>query len=188
MLRNETHKEKSALSEAEKLFEEGKHAEAVLKYETGYHAARKTQKGEIIKRVAEHYAKSGNEEEARKWIERSLTDDIEVPFESQAAKDEMEVLRGNRKNFGKKSEAWAFTQIAVTDRLKSPSTANFGGILDGQTSETCVRYLGKGVYHVNGWVDSQNGFGATVRAEFSVELKDEDGKWKFNRPLVISQR
>jgi len=72
------------------------------------------------------------------------------------------------------------TQGFVEDHLKSPSTASFGGMFDGQNHETCVTILGDGLYQVKGWVDSQNAFGATVQADFSLKVKNNgDGNWSL---------
>ena len=85
---------------------------------------------------------------------------------------------------GNKVEAWVAAQNIVEKRLKSPSTASFGGLFSGQTSDTCVTALGDRRYRVKGWVDSLNSFGATVRADFSMVLQEDDsGNWRSHRIL-----
>lgn len=81
-----------------------------------------------------------------------------------------------------KIQAWVMTQQFVEQRLKSPSTANFGSILKGtyQSPEDCVTDLGGGRFRSVGWVDSQNAFGATIRTHFVCELKYVGGgKWQL---------
>ncbi len=67
------------------------------------------------------------------------------------------------------SGAWSYSQELVKQYLKSPSTADFGSSLE-QNSDRCVKDKGDGVYKVEGWVDSQNGFGATLRRHFKVTV------------------
>lgn len=76
------------------------------------------------------------------------------------------------------NEAWRSAKWAVKHSLRSPSTADFGSIFGDsfQNPFRCVSRLKNNKYEVNGWVDAQNGFGATVRTRFTVVLKTtEDG-------------
>ena len=68
--------------------------------------------------------------------------------------------------------AWAYTQLFVEKRLKSPSTAKFrfGGSRD-------VTDLGGGLYSVDSYVDSQNSFGATIRTHFSGKIRESGSTW-----------
>ncbi len=69
----------------------------------------------------------------------------------------------------------------------SPASASFGGWTE-QTAEDCVTDLGEGVYHVAGWVDSQNRFGATLRSRFTCKLRYAgNDKWRCES-LVINKR
>lgn len=95
-----------------------------------------------------------------------------------------EVMVSVRKDLS--SEAWVMAQLFLEDHLKSPSTASYGW----QTSDDCVTNLGDGVYQVKGWVDSQNSFGATVRTEFVVKVKDKgDGNtWSLvGKPIMVQR-
>lgn len=60
----------------------------------------------------------------------------------------------------------AFTVVKkmVKDKLKSPSTAKFCDI-----TEATFSCSGKS-WTVTGWVDAQNGFGATIRSTFTVKF------------------
>lgn len=62
------------------------------------------------------------------------------------------------------SHAWTHAQLAVKSRLKSPSTAKFCSYSKAQISNS------GGTYTVKGYVDAQNGFGATIRTNFTVTL------------------
>lgn len=89
------------------------------------------------------------------------------------------------KSFTEKAEdertmAWVMAKEFVTRGLKSPGTANFGEVFKGtyQSPSDHVRSLGPGRYEAQGWVDSQNGFGALVRTKFRVTMRrDGDGTW-----------
>lgn len=61
-------------------------------------------------------------------------------------------------------------KTAVKARLKNPSTAEF------ETSPD-IYILKDNQYRVEGYVDSQNDFGAMVRNNFSVVIKYEYGKY-----------
>ena len=70
--------------------------------------------------------------------------------------------------------AWAYMQLFAKKRLKSPKTADFpfGG-------SRHVTYLGNRRYRVASYVDSQNGFGATLRTNFSGVIKQIHGGWEL---------
>lgn len=64
------------------------------------------------------------------------------------------------------------TQQFVADRLKSPSSADFGGLFsDYQDPDEVVTALGGGEFRVVAWVDAENSFGANIRTHFVCELK-----------------
>ena len=54
--------------------------------------------------------------------------------------------------------------------LKAPSTASFSG-----AGSTTTIYLGTGHYHVRGWVDAQNSFGAKVRSGYTCKATNKGG-------------
>jgi len=93
-----------------------------------------------------------------------------------------ERIRNAQKSYGKKLEqkqkgsvdgAWAYMQIFVEKRLKSPKSADFP--FGGGTYHTTD--LGGGRYKVNSYVDSQNAFGANIRTHFDGIIKRKDGGW-----------
>lgn len=65
-------------------------------------------------------------------------------------------------------------QDIITEQLRSPATAQFTGMR--------IESRGVDYFYVEGQVDSQNGFGATVRTTFSCELHTPDGgeSWRNN--------
>ena len=80
-----------------------------------------------------------------------------------------------------KAEAWVMAKQFVKDRLKSPGTAVFGGVLgDYQSPEEVVTDLGSGRFRIRAWVDAQNAFGAKIRNHFLCELEHAgDDRWRL---------
>ncbi len=74
------------------------------------------------------------------------------------------IENGNGKdNYGHdKFDAFVIAEKAVKEKLKSPSTAQFC-----TTTEATIG-RNDNTWTVKGWVDAQNGYGATVRANFVV--------------------
>lgn len=71
------------------------------------------------------------------------------------------------------SMAYVMSKEFVKRNLKSPATAEFPvGIF--------AHYEGDSVYIVNSYVDAQNTFGALIRTEFYVKIKDNgNDNWKL---------
>lgn len=74
-----------------------------------------------------------------------------------------------------KIAAFLHCQDAVKKRLKAPSTAKF------PRYERGIVYANVGMrYTVNSYVDSQNGFGAMLRTNYTCELEQVGLEtWKF---------
>lgn len=77
------------------------------------------------------------------------------------------------------TSAFVMSQEFVKRNLKAPSTAEFPWITDDRvaisTRPGCA-------FHVVGWVDAQNGFGAQIRSTYRVDLKylgDKAGTWRL---------
>lgn len=68
--------------------------------------------------------------------------------------------------------SWEF----IKDKLKSPSTAEFPTY-----SEVNVQELDSNQYFVNAYVDSQNGFGAIIRTNYSCVLTKKGEKWLLDK-------
>lgn len=93
------------------------------------------------------------------WAYRSCSSVTDSPEARRAAARE--------EQYGSKLTAWAMAQSFVEDRLVSPSSADFGW----QSYDECVTDLGEGLYVAEGWVDSENRFGAKIRGHFMCRLK-----------------
>ncbi len=63
-----------------------------------------------------------------------------------------------------------FAKEVIKGILKSPSTAKFVDVMAYELSNE------KDVWAVNGYVDSQNSFGAMIRSQWEVQLDYRDGK------------
>ena len=70
-------------------------------------------------------------------------------------------------------EAWSCAQNIVRSHLKSPSSAKFCTY-----PSATITYLGNGKYKVKGWVEAQNGFGATLRENFTVTYTATESGYK----------
>jgi len=69
--------------------------------------------------------------------------------------------------------AYSYAEDFVKQNLKSPSTADFPGVSE---KDQHITNLGGGKYKIESWVDSQNSFGATIRAKFSCIIIFEGNK------------
>jgi len=67
--------------------------------------------------------------------------------------------------YARKSSARAECERAVRNSLRAPATASFSGV-----GATDVRDAGVNGWIVDGWVDSQNGFGAMLRSNYRCSL------------------
>lgn len=86
-------------------------------------------------------------------------------------------------------EAWDVAERFILKQVKSPSTANFGGSCNGDNPGAHVIYKGNYEYHIVGWVDAENAFGAIVRSDFLVKIRDRrDGTWMLIEAPIINQR
>lgn len=73
-----------------------------------------------------------------------------------------------------RSEAKDACHERIKSQLKSPGSADFEGFTETQYSPST-----KGVY-VDGYVDSQNSFGAKIRTTFQCDV------WKEGEKLMVS--
>ena len=77
--------------------------------------------------------------------------------------------------------AYNYAKEFVKDRLKSPSTAEFPGTYEKKNH---VTDLGNGIYLINSWVDSQNGFGAIIRSHWSCRISFVGGKVQAENIII----
>lgn len=81
-----------------------------------------------------------------------------------------------------KTQSAYMAEEFVKKRLKSPSTASFQNAYDMQVDKN-----GSG-WTVRGYVDSQNGFGAMMRSDFTATLHKSGGdEWKLDN-INLTQR
>ncbi len=87
-------------------------------------------------------------------------------------------------------EAWTVAQDFVKDRLKSPTTADFGSVFkEYQDPRKQVTPLVDNTFKVVGGVDSQNAFGATIRTRFSLKIKYMGNmNWRLVEDPILIQR
>jgi hypothetical protein len=64
----------------------------------------------------------------------------------------------------------------VKEKLKAPSTADFGG--------QSVSGNGSGPWKVTGWVDAQNSFGAKIRTGWTCDIRLDGTTWRGTTQLV----
>lgn len=72
----------------------------------------------------------------------------------------------------------------VKERLTSPGSAKFPGYYERGVD---VTYLQNSLYAVRGFVDSQNGFGAMIRTQYSCQMQYlGNDRWSFTNFRVQS--
>jgi len=78
------------------------------------------------------------------------------------------------KDTGDVHGAWAYMQLFVEKKLKSPKSADFpfGGYRH-------VTELGDKRYKVDSYVDATNSFGAVIRTQFEGIIKEVEGGWEL---------
>lgn len=76
----------------------------------------------------------------------------------------------NDSAYNRKISSIVFAENIIEGILKSPSTAKFVDVQAYELSEQ------KDIWTVNGYVDSQNSFGAMLRSSWEVQLDYRDGK------------
>lgn len=74
----------------------------------------------------------------------------------------------------------ACTEEFVPAKLKAPATAKFS---DVEIASVDTSSVGE-TYTVTGSVDSQNGFGALIRSEFTCITHLDGGRWELNSAAV----
>ena len=84
---------------------------------------------------------------------------------------------------GAKISAFVISQRFVKDALVAPSTARFPSYADNGVSVVFKRECHFGVI---GYVDSQNGFGATIRSNYFIEIEANpvDGSYSGTNLLI----
>jgi hypothetical protein len=78
----------------------------------------------------------------------------------------------------RETEAFVMCQNPVRRQLRSPSTAKFPFISDRAVR---VNHTGLGQYSVDGYLDAQNAFGATVRTRWNCQIHYTGTGWRIVR-------
>lgn len=82
------------------------------------------------------------------------------------------------------SLAYVMQQDAVRSQLRAPSTAEFPYTIDPLLQ---IRYGDNCTYHIAGYVDAQNAFGAMLRARYVSEIRlyPESGRWQVQSVQIL---
>ncbi|MEX0685754.1 MAG: SH3 domain-containing protein [Balneolales bacterium] len=124
------------------------------------------------------------ENDAEGWVSESYTSEIsglanwlnEQKAEQQRQRAAERATAWQRQD--NSNAAYINIEDFVEDRLVSPSTAEFPGVLDGRRDH--VQYLGNHRYRIRSYVDSQNRFGATLRTHFVGEIRQtSERNWRL---------
>lgn len=91
-----------------------------------------------------------------------------IAFLSYNRRDKSNSRTGPSRDYQKERLAYIYVKEEVKRNLKSPSTANFPGIIE---SKNHIVERNNGIIEINSWVDSQNSFGAIVRMNYKSTLK-----------------
>jgi len=95
---------------------------------------------------------------------------------SAVAKSPEEVAAEQQRRLDDERRSYAviFAEKAIKERLRAPRTAKFSGILDTRVGR--LANGGENDWVVQGYVDSQNGFGAMIRSDYQVVVQFVDGR------------
>ena len=99
----------------------------------------------------------------KKFSTGGSSDSMNTESKSDSTKSDVLANGDSKDSYGHdKFDAFVIAENAVKEKMKSPSTAQFC-----TTTEATIGRNGN-TWTVKGWVDAQNGYGATVRANFVV--------------------
>jgi hypothetical protein len=141
------------IEQADKLYAEGKHEDAVALYKTGYPAAVGGHKVPILTRIVEYEAGKGNLDEARKWVRRGLDDQVAMNFshpqartilaETQRERAEQAAAAQQRKAEGENNRK---TRTAGADQVKANRNLprdQFRNLITDRAPEELIQLIGK---------------------------------------------
>ncbi|HEX3850492.1 MAG TPA: hypothetical protein VHW01_05965 [Polyangiaceae bacterium] len=123
--------------------------------------------------------------------ERAEAHQFNVDRAAKAAAEAAALAARDRDRVGPSAvDAWVMAKHFVTNSLKSPSTADFGSLLDGtyQSGDDCCHVLSGGAWRCSGWVDAQNSFGAKTRANFTIDMKPSGTGWVVTNGPDLTER
>lgn len=84
-----------------------------------------------------------------------------------------EVKKENPESIQKLLLAYNWSTDFVKKSLKSPSSASFAGLSEKPNH---VKYIGNDTYLITSYVDSQNGFGAMIRSNYTCKIQFKGDK------------
>lgn len=114
-------------------------------------------------------------ERAEREAERRAQAQAEREAAEQAAAAEAAKPERTGRGAGNSTGAYLASKEFAKRRLRSPSTAKFPGAWERSADGRHVNYIGGGIYHVDSWVEAQNGFGAVVRMRYAAVVRDDGG-------------
>lgn len=117
-----------------------------------------------------------------KWYWKALIIIVIIGQIGQAfekKKPEVKVDKENIIDNVSSTEAFVIAKNIIELGLKSPSTAEFP-IMDYRHND-----LGNNIFVIQSYVDSQNGFGAMIRTNYTIKLKYNKGEWASPRNWTI---
>lgn len=123
--------------------------------------------------MSKKYLKSGNSE-LTKLNEIAAYKQGEIDREIEAVMKEVQ-KHNTIEEKTDKIAIMTFTQLLVEKRLKAPSTAKH----PWGTSDYEITNLGTNRYTVSSYVDSQNGFGAMIRTNYTATIKKSGDSWRL---------
>lgn len=98
-------------------------------------------------------------------------------FSSCTAKSPEEIAEDEQQD--REITAMTYAQILVEEHLVSPSSAKFASFDEHKIVGTGLRYK------VEGYVDSENAFGASLRSQYTVILEFEDEDMEAYYPEYV---
>lgn len=81
-----------------------------------------------------------------------------------------------------KITVWIEAQDTVKEHLKAPSTADFPADYEKYITDN-----GDGTYKIKAYVDSENSFGAKIRSNFSLTIKQDEDGYSYKELIIKSE-
>lgn len=116
---NYTQRARDDLAAADRLYAEGQRGEAVAKYKDRFAHLPNDRRAEVIRRVADHEAVSGDGAEARRWVEKGLDAKQDITYESPAARDLLARVQRERAEAEAKKQAETARKQAEAAKRKT---------------------------------------------------------------------
>ncbi len=138
------------IAAGDKFFAEGKKAEAVAKYKSGFSHAPADRKAEIIKRSADVEAEAGNKTEARYWVEQGLNANLDITYSTTAARDVLDTVRRERVEVEAQRVALEAKKKEDAKGIKVTASQVKQDFQDDRNAAE-AKYKGK-MFRVSGWV------------------------------------